>query len=560
MHTETGLNPFFMGGDEVLNMAARVICRPDKWIINPEGFDPSDFSFSMNYTLALNIEGVLSIDEQDLVGAYVNGQLRGVARLQYNPELDNYLAFLTVYSDNPNGELVEFQIWDASECKLFAQILESFTFQADHIIGSPLTPQTIHTDSKVLRKIFIHPGWNWISMNLALIDSTVNAALSSLTNPGGGLIKGQTEFSAYSLNQQQWLGVLDTLSPLHMYQYNSLTFDSLSTIGTLLDPATPIPLVSGWNWIGYIPNEKLSIADALSSLTSTDGDIIKSQISFAQYVQNFGWIGNLNFLDAPNGYLINTANPDVLIYPDPQNVRGDQSSGSRLTPPSGHGITMVDSKEAGSMPFNYWQVDPTQFEHNMNVIAIVKTHEHDVNILKDGDEVGAFVGDEVRGSSQVTYIPGLDAYMVFMTAYANKEGELMTFKMYDASQNEVYDIEEQTGFVINSILGEVDDPEPLHLAMASGVSFVEGDEDKMTVYPNPFVSSVFVKYQARTDKDVELVITDALSRVVARVDVRVKSGENILEWNPASDILQGTYFITLTEDTDTYIQKVLYIK
>ena len=40
MHTETGLNPFFMGGDEVLNMAARVICRPDKWIINPEGFDP----------------------------------------------------------------------------------------------------------------------------------------------------------------------------------------------------------------------------------------------------------------------------------------------------------------------------------------------------------------------------------------------------------------------------------------------------------------------------------------------------------------------------------------
>ena len=124
----------------------------------------------MNYTLALNIEGVTSVDKQDLVGAYVNGQLRGVARLKYNPQLDNYLAFLTVYSNVANGELVEFQIWDASECKLFALILESFTFQADHVIGSPLNPQVIHTDSKVLRKIFIHPGWNWISMNLDQVD------------------------------------------------------------------------------------------------------------------------------------------------------------------------------------------------------------------------------------------------------------------------------------------------------------------------------------------------------------------------------------------------------
>lgn len=560
MHTETGLNPFFMGGDEVLNMAARVICRPDKWIINPDGFDPSGYSFSMNFTLELNIEGVVSTDEQDLVGAYVDGQLRGVARLQSNPELGNYLAFLTVYSNVAASEIVEFQIWDASECKLFALILESFPFQSDHIIGSPLMPQIIHTDSKVLRKIFIHPGWNWISMNVDQVDPEINGALSSLTNPAGAYMKGQVDFSGYSLAQGGWVGILDTLSPLDMYQYSSIAFDSISMIGTLLDPATEILVGSGWNWIGYIPNEKLPIKEALSSLNPTDGDIIKSQVSFAQYVQNFGWIGNLDFLDAPNGYLLKLANADTLIYPDPQNIRGHNSSGNRTTPSASHGITMVDNSEVLTQIFGYWDVDPAKYEHNMNVIAIVKNHEGDRNILREGDEVAAFVDDEVRGSSKVTYVPGMDAYIVFMTVYADKEGELVTFKLYDTSESKVYDIEETTGFIINSILGEVDSPEPLHLALASGITNGDDEFEQMNVYPNPFASSVFVKFMATSSQNVEIVITDALSRVVETIDVKIKQGENIVEWKPVSDIQHGTYFINIKEEGGTHMQKVLYIR
>ena len=290
------------------------------------------------------------------------------------------------------------------------------------------------------------------------------------------------------------------------------------------------------------------------------GTSLKSQISFAQYVAGFGWIGNLKFFDAPNGYLLKLANPDTIIYPDPQNVRGQNVSGNRYTPPGNSGITMVDNKAAGAMPYSYWQVDPTKFEHNMNVIAIVKTHESNSNILKAGDEVGAFVDGEVRGSSQVTYIPSMDAYMIFMTAYANKEGELLTFKFYDASENKVFEIEENTGFVINSILGEVDNPEPLHLSMASGISYEEGEIGKMSVYPNPFASSVFVKYYAGSAGEDQLVITDVLSRVVTKMDVQVKQGINIVEWKPNSDVQPGTYFITLKNEEGSQMQKVLYIK
>lgn len=558
MHTETGVNPFFMGGDEVLNMAARVICRPDNWIVNPENFDASDFSYSMNFTLALNIEGQLSEDEQDLVGAYVDGELRGVGKLQYNPELDNYLAFLTAYSNSASSELVEFQIWDASECKLFALILESFPFNADEIIGSPLNPQTIHTDSKVLRKIFVHPGWNWLSMNVDQVDPTINGAMSSLTNPEGGLIKGQISFSSYSTSLDLWLGTLDSISPLPMYQYNSTAYDSLSIVGTLLSPDTPISLLSGWNWIGYVPNEKLTIEKALSSLTSTDGDIIKSQISFAQYVENFGWIGNLNFLDAPNGYLLKSANADVLIYPDPQNFKDPSNTNFKAAPHGGSGITMIDQEEA-TLLSSYWDVDATQFEHNMNMIAIVIGTEGNSNLLKEGDELGAFVGDELRGSSIVTHIPALDSYMIFMTVHANKQGELLTFKFYDAELEQVFEIEESAGFTSNSVVGEVDNPQELHLATTTGLSYEESNAG-ITTYPNPFSTSVFVKFYGTSSEADQLVITDVFSRVVRIIDVQVKQGENIVEWNPSAEIATGTYFMKLNNSDSSKVQKVLYIK
>jgi hypothetical protein len=207
-----------------LNMAARVICRPDEWILNPDNFNASEYSFSMNFNLSLNIEGVFTTDVEDIVGAYVDGELRGVSKVQYNPQLDSYLAFITVYSDQASGELIEFQIWDASECKLFAPISETFTFSANDIVGTALNPTILNTTGKVLRKIFIHPGWNWISMNLDPVDPLINSSLISLSNPEGALMKGQTKFSAYSNDLDKWIGSLDSISPLDLYQYQVQLF------------------------------------------------------------------------------------------------------------------------------------------------------------------------------------------------------------------------------------------------------------------------------------------------------------------------------------------------
>jgi len=145
-------------GVEPMYVNARVICHPPDWNITP-----SDYTYSMNMSLQLNIEGKLSADNADIVGAFINGECRGKAHMQYVPSLSKWEAFLTVYSDEFIGEEVSLQIWDASECLLYGTVTEQFVFESDDLEGTPQYPITVHTNNLLLREIPLHNGWNWIS-------------------------------------------------------------------------------------------------------------------------------------------------------------------------------------------------------------------------------------------------------------------------------------------------------------------------------------------------------------------------------------------------------------
>jgi hypothetical protein len=561
LRTETGLNPFFMGGEEVLNLKARVVCKPPPWILGSGSFNASAFSFSMNYTVQLNIEGTMSTDREDIVGAYVKDELRGIAKVQYNSVLNKYVAFLTVYSNVATGETVEFQIWDASKCFLYANTMESFTFVADGIIGMPLVPQVLRTDGKLLRRIYIHPGWNWISMNLGLSNPTVTGALKSLKNPGEGLIKNQTAFSQYSVPGKQWFGTLDTISPYYMYQLKTIAEDSILMVGVPINVSQPIPVKAGWNYIGYLPQYSLPIGAALASLTPTQGDIIKSQLGFAQYVSGSGWIGNLNFLSAPNGYLLKLTNPGVLIYPNVVNLH--DRSGLRSDPMLVHedpSRTDIDKISGSEILSNHWHIDPSRYEYSMNAVAIVVNGGGEKNMLNEGDEVGTFVGSEFRGGGKAIYVPSIDAYVLFITTYANKEGETLTFKFFDASENKEFFLMEKTAFKINSLWGGVDTPQPLHLALSTSSEDWNIDGNHVTVYPNPFTNNFAIHIQSGNTDEVKIEFKDVHGQELDSKKLNLKPGENVVEWNVKNHLPGGVYFISVRVSDKTYTLKVLHIK
>ncbi|MEY3367798.1 MAG: hypothetical protein RI973_953 [Bacteroidota bacterium] len=527
-------------GSEPLVVNLRKLCKGPVWEL-----DPGAFSYSMNFTVQLDIEGTLSTDEMDRVGAFVNGQLRGWAHLQYEQDIDKYLAFLTVYSNSVSGDTIDFQIWDTDECLLYGEVAESFTFALDAFVGSPLVPQVLHTNNLLLRRIPLTPGWNWISFNLDVPDKSTDNVLSSLSHPQGGLIKGQAQFSQYYLPLSQWLGSLTQLGYKSLYQYQASQADTIDLLGKRIIPDTVnIPVGIGWNWISYLPNEALHPDEALASLMPLNNDIIKGRTSFAQYVSGIGWVGNLDYMLPPNGYMLKLSNPGVLVYPP------DAMPGA-----PGNGFGELQHQELSDRSLSIWNVDPSQFEHSMNAVAVVGAGE---NLLDDGDVVGAFVGSQVRGGSEALWVEPLQSWLVFLTVYANESGEELSFKYYDASAEDIHRLNEHFAFVTNSVEGSVE--QPLVLTLEGTTDAVESvSEGWFEVYPNPAREIVFMAFGMKTQESVVVRVTDGMGRLVREFVVNTTEGLNMVRWD-TEGITTGQYLVSLYSGSGVETRRVTVIR
>jgi len=539
LHTEKGQNLFFMGGDEKLPIGVRVVCRPPNWSLTPGIYENT-----MNMVLQPNIQGQFSTDVEDIIAAYINDELRGSAHVRYVPELNAYLAYLTVYGDPADQLLpVRLEIWDASACLRYGQVVENFTFQPDNVIGIPDNPQVVHTNSLVLREVPFGYGWNWLSFNLSFPDNSLNAALASLNHPENDLMKSQSAFSMYS---GSWFGSLTNLSNTSMYIYRADVPDTLKMVGSLIDPATThIPLVTGWNWIGYVPSYSLPINEALLSLPSQKGDLIKSQTAFAQYLNpTLGWIGNLEYLQPPNGYQIKVAAPGMLTYPPPSHAKG-----------------AVDGLTAGSSNpppvLNHWPVNPAQYEHTMTLIGMLRVNG--ANATTATMELGVFAGNEVRGSAQAVYIPPLNAYQFFLTAYANSSGEQLKFKLFDSATGIVQELNETMYFSADLHQGSIENPVPFTLK-SSGVQEVS-DVQTFDIQPNPFSVETMFRFVLSSAQAVRLTVTDISGRELSRLDTEARAGLNTVTWNGLSDagarLDEGVYFARLQTEAGSVVKKVV---
>jgi hypothetical protein len=524
-------------GKEPVIVDARVVCHEPAWAVNPRSYD-----YSMNMTLQLDIEGVFSADRQDIVGAFINGECRGLAKMKYEPTLKKWLAFLTVYSSNFTGDSIKLQIWDASACLLYGSVLEKFTFESEDLVGSPLTPMTIRTNNLLLRKIEINEGWNWISFNLEFPDPSINAALTNLRRPQNDFIKGQTLFSQYFNAGNQWVGSLTTLGNTGMYQYRADAVDTLDMLGRPINlAATTIPVNVGWNWIGYLPQSPLPLNLALASLSPLNGDVIKSQTGFAQYVAGYGWLGNLQYMEAPEGYLLKISNAGTLAYPVPSNLTE---------------VPVEKSKSKALAATNYWTLEPSKFEHTMTLIGMVTADK--LNVTAENFELGAFVGGAVRGSSPAIYVKSLNAYLFFITMYANKPGELINFKLYDG--NNVRSLKETLYFSSDAQIGMVQEPQPFNLLTTTAttdrrlISYFE-------VMPNPLQNQAVFSFAAEQDGEARISVLDAVGATHGQWRINAQAGMNEFRWDARSalgtELASGVYFVKLDLDGKVALKKVI---
>ena len=105
----------------------------------------------------------------------------------------------------------------------------------------------------------------------------------------------------------------------------------------------------------------------------------------------------------------------------------------------------------------HWSCDSHQYPFNMTMIGAIQIdgEEQQSEYL----EIGAFCGEECRGSELLTYYPAANKYLVFLTVYGSNN-DVITFRLYDhQSETELYlENQQEVSFSANAFLGNPSEP------------------------------------------------------------------------------------------------------
>ena len=106
-------------------------------IAQPWSVNPNDFQFSMTVTGEVSVSGDIINQQDAYIGAFVEGQCRGVSPTSENG--GNYKLFLiTIYSNDVEGENVEFKLMDENDAE--TTMANTIQFKNDANYGSTDSP------------------------------------------------------------------------------------------------------------------------------------------------------------------------------------------------------------------------------------------------------------------------------------------------------------------------------------------------------------------------------------------------------------------------------------
>ncbi|MDT8433030.1 MAG: M6 family metalloprotease domain-containing protein, partial [Bacteroidales bacterium] len=470
------------------------------------------------------------------LGAFVGEECRGVGSAVYHPGTGRHLFRVNVFSNSTGGEELQFRYYDPVSDSVYS-LYETLPFATDSIAGDTVQPFIFHTPVHYTRNFAA--GWNWFSLNLEMQDMSPGAVLAACNTPDD-YVKGHVSSARY-YDGYGWYGKLKQMSSADLYIIRVAAASGIDAEGVAAHvPGKERTLYAGWNWVSYTPQEPIPINEALASLTPTQGDYIKNQVSTATYYDGWGWVGKMAMMYPGQGYMMKVANDDVLVYP---------VAGSAKKALGDAGIEASGAVEGADLPAGSHSFVPTIYQHNGSLTA---------SVIFDGgtdaseaDVLSAWYGDEIRGQVNGMYFGPADQVLFPLMVHSNaKAGEALTFRYYHAASGISYKVEESIEFEKDMVAGDALQAVELHADMSSGAEAVTIQDKNardiapsMHAWPNPFSGKVNIAFTVPEVREVRLEIYDIYGSLVEEVTRGIfGAGAHRVTWQ-SEDRAPGTYYM-----------------
>ena len=395
---------------EPMTLSLKVTGEEPLWAVNM-----SDYEETMTVIGSLSVLDVMSEDEDDMVGAFIGNECRGVARPVYNKRYDSYFVSMDIYGNGEdNNKDITFKVYDASTNIVYPVVTTSLNnaptdvkFVANDLIGVYKTPMMFNATDEVEQNIDLAKGWNWMSLSVRPNAMTTSVVFAN-ANGRATTVKNKSKKSEYDDVDDSWYGTLRELNNRDMFVVGTTEAFTLNVIGHRVNSAEePVTVGSGWNWIGYNGQQVVALNEAFAGLNPQDGDIVKGQKGVAYY-DEYEWIGSLQSLSPGKGYKLKSTAATTRTFTYPTST----ASASRM---AGWMMAEEEQPAAETRLSVFSPVDYHAYSDNMVVIAQVV----ESGIAVPGVELGFFAAGECREAA-VTDERG----MVYVTVPGNETTQL----------------------------------------------------------------------------------------------------------------------------------------
>ena len=429
---------------------AMVLAEEPDWKVNESAYESTG-----NIIARLSLPAGVAQSEYDIVAAFTDGECVGIAHPQYISNYDAWYVMMTVYGNAKSDKNMQFRLWNAESGITYSSVKvlpKAFRFSPNMVQGTLADPVVLEVTNRLQQTLSLQPAWNWISLNI----KPVSAKTEKVFEPILGDIKEvkmKSQFFTVDAADTTYGGTLKSMSVTPSYRVNALRETTLLIEGTAIDCAnTPLTIRKGWNWIGYLPLQTMSLADALADIEPVAGDLIKSKTAFAVY-DGSEWVGTLTRMTSGEGYMYksNAANAFTFRYPEVSVLRAPERRNAKWM--------AQDENESVFTPVT----DP--YSGNMSVIARVMNGTEPVH----GVEVGVFAGDECRGAATEEFLSEEATEGYWFLTIAGDEPTPLTIKVYDPATGETILVEQTLNYTDDATLGTLSKPYIIQLQVADGL-------------------------------------------------------------------------------------------
>ena len=267
-------------------------------------------------------------DEDDIVYALFRNECVGRANVAFDPVTNTSELYLTIHgSDAMKGKKLNYVLWQASTGKSIRLNTDvDIAFSPGEVFGCGADKPVLFTTSgSEEQAVELASGWNWVSFNLLLNESTGSLSKAISANKPwaeGDIIKNPASqsFVTYSNTLDAFLGSFSYLQYTQTYMIYTKNGNTMHVNGDMLADDEKVVTLRGngvWSPLPCLLTQTITLTEALADYYTyaMPGDLIKAQNCFAVFSSDKHWVGDLHALRPGEGYLFRRlGDGDVTIH------------------------------------------------------------------------------------------------------------------------------------------------------------------------------------------------------------------------------------------------------